>query len=86
MCCGSGGGGDAGCFDDAMERMETLMKSVRDLFESLECPPLEFHIAECDGGRKIESDDDWERACRTLYGEPVAERCDRCSGQCGTNR
>ena len=27
-----------------------------------------------------------EKTCRTLYGEPVAERCDRCSGQCGTNR
>ena len=27
-----------------------------------------------------------EKACRTLYGESVAERCDRCSGQCGTDR
>ncbi len=61
------------------------MESIREILEGLDCP-TEFHISECDGGRKIESDDDWEKACRTLYGEPVTERCDRCSGECGTNR
>ena len=28
MCCGPGGGGDVGRFNDAMERMETLMDAI----------------------------------------------------------
>ena len=63
----------------------TISDSLRKIFEESTCPVEIYVKPPCDE-HKVESDDDWERACRVLYGPPTLERCSRCSGGCGFNR